>query len=116
MKLRQSPRPGRSGRASSHLQRRAFEPISGEMIRDDRGNLAHKNTNGFNISSTSLRTSSFLGLHPGKGPRPPPTFKIIPVRNQYLRCDQGVTLQIDDGVVLPPLRFRTCLPGAVSST
>ena len=110
MKLRQSPRPGRSGRASSHLQRRAFE-----MIRDDRGNLAHKNTNGFNISSTSLRTSSFLGLHPGKGPRPP-TFKIIPMRNQYLRCDQGVTLQIDDGVVLPPLRFRTCLPGAVSST
>ncbi|WP_246684919.1 invasion associated locus B family protein [Mesorhizobium sp. B2-7-1] len=28
-----------------------------------------------------------------------------------LALDQGVTLQIDDGVVVPPLRFRTCLPG-----
>ncbi|MBZ9811081.1 MULTISPECIES: invasion associated locus B family protein [unclassified Mesorhizobium] len=28
-----------------------------------------------------------------------------------LALDQGVTLQIDDGVVLPALRFRTCLPG-----
>jgi invasion protein IalB len=28
-----------------------------------------------------------------------------------LALDQGVTLQIDDGAVLPPLRFRTCLPG-----
>ncbi|MBZ9673088.1 invasion associated locus B family protein [Mesorhizobium sp. ESP7-2] len=28
-----------------------------------------------------------------------------------LALDQGATLQIDDGVVLPALRFRTCLPG-----
>ncbi|MBZ9850375.1 invasion associated locus B family protein [Mesorhizobium sp. CA14] len=28
-----------------------------------------------------------------------------------LALDQGVTLQIDDGPTLPPLRFRTCLPG-----
>lgn len=28
-----------------------------------------------------------------------------------LALDQGITLQIDDGAALPPLRFRTCLPG-----
>lgn len=28
-----------------------------------------------------------------------------------LALDQGVKLQIDDGAALPPLRFRTCLPG-----
>ncbi len=28
-----------------------------------------------------------------------------------LALDQGVTLQIDDGTALAPLRFRTCLPG-----
>ncbi|WP_246676013.1 invasion associated locus B family protein [Mesorhizobium sp. B2-5-4] len=28
-----------------------------------------------------------------------------------LALEKGVTLQIDDGLVLPPLRFRTCLPG-----
>lgn len=28
-----------------------------------------------------------------------------------LALDQGVTLQVDDGAALPPLRFRTCLPG-----
>ncbi|MBZ9775973.1 invasion associated locus B family protein [Mesorhizobium sp. CO1-1-8] len=28
-----------------------------------------------------------------------------------LALDQGVALQIDDGVVLPALRFRTCVPG-----
>ncbi|WP_318012971.1 invasion associated locus B family protein [Mesorhizobium sp. BR-1-1-10] len=28
-----------------------------------------------------------------------------------LALDQGVTLQVDDGPTLAPLRFRTCLPG-----
>ncbi|TPL54341.1 invasion associated locus B family protein [Mesorhizobium sp. B2-4-6] len=28
-----------------------------------------------------------------------------------LALDQGVTLQVDDGPALQPLRFRTCLPG-----